>query len=101
VTQNDTQAADATATVQALVTLTVAPKGGQDTTAAAEEMLKLFQEYLTNRGHPFLSDYGTTREDLAAYRADDGEQPTWGGYEGPFVLDVKVQNVASDSTSGA
>ncbi|MFF2053858.1 hypothetical protein ACFVU2_19795 [Leifsonia sp. NPDC058194] len=93
-TKNDTLAPVATSTVQALVTLTVAPKEGQSTTAAAEEMLELFRQYLITREHPFLSDYGATLEEVAAYHAGDAEGPVWGGYEGPFVLDVAVQGVA-------
>lgn len=94
-TQTGNATTATTSTVRALVTLTVAPKEGQSTTAAAEAMLELFREYITSREHPFLDDYGTTPEELAAYRADpDEEQPTWGGYEGPFVLEATVQSVA-------
>lgn len=100
-TQNNTAAPVATSTVQALVTLTVAPKEGQDTTAAAEEMLELFRQYLTTREHPFLSDYGATTEEVAAYHAGDADGPVWGGYEGPFVLDVAVQTFSPAGTEGA
>lgn len=84
-----------TATVQALVTLAVVPKEGQTPEAAAAEMFVLFQEYLTERDGTFLTDYGITSEELTKFRAGDlEEEPTWGGYEGPFVLEAKVETLA-------
>lgn len=81
--------------VKALVTLTVAPKEGQSPEEAAAEMLTLFTEYLTERESVFLSDYGTTAEELEKYRSGKlDEPPTWGGYEGPFVLESKVEPIA-------
>lgn len=86
-----------TATVKAAVTLTVAPKAGQTPEAAAAEMFTLFTEYITSRENPFLGDYGATVDELDKYRASDfdpSEQPTWGGYEGPFVLESTVEAIA-------
>lgn len=84
-------------TVKALVTLTVAPKEGQTPGEAAEEMLGLFTEYLTSREGMFMSDYGTTAEELQEFRESGNDldaQPTWGGYDGPFVLESRVEAVA-------
>lgn len=41
----------------------------------ADEMIPLFAQYLTLGGHPFATDYGP------------GGQ---GGYDGPFVIGVRV-----------
>lgn len=99
-TDNSTAPKIQTTTVQAVVTLTVAPKEGQSAEAATKEMLAQFSEYLTSREHPFLVDYGATAEELMAFRAaderDDLDEPTWGGYEGPFVLESVVQAVSDD-----
>lgn len=89
-----------TVTVKALVTLTVAPQEGQSLEAAEAEMFVRLQQYLTGRENTFLSDYGTTAEELAKFRADETEeQPTWGGYEGPFVLESAVEPVAPETHS--
>lgn len=83
-----------TVIVQALVTLTVTPKIGQSTEDAATEMTTLFTQYVTERESTFLTDYGTTAEDLALFRSGEfPEKPTWGGYEGPFVIESKVEAV--------
>jgi len=81
-----------TTTVSALVTLQIAPREGQTLAEARADMLEQFQDYLTSSEHPFLGDYGATVEALQAYRADDedAEEPTWGGYEGPYVTSVQV-----------
>ncbi len=81
--------------VQALVTLTIAPRAGQTSEDAAAEFLTLFREYLTLEDSVFRADYGTTVDELAAHRVDpDGsDTPTWGGYEGPYVLATKVQGI--------
>lgn len=91
-----------TTEVKALVTLTVAPKEGQSAAEAGPEMLRLFKEYITERDYTFLSDYGATEEGLIAYRQDPDEaEPTWGGYEGPFVLSAAVRDAAEPVTKGA
>lgn len=84
-----------TATVRALVTLTVAPKEGQTPVEAAAEMLRLFTAYLTEREGVFLTDYGTTVDELGKFRSGElDDSPTWGGYEGPYVLESKVEALA-------
>jgi hypothetical protein len=81
-------------TVQAVVTLTVTPQEGQSTEAAAAEMLELFTQYVTERESPFLTDYGATTKGLALCRSGESDQePTWGGYEGPFVIESTVEAV--------
>jgi hypothetical protein len=83
-----------TATVQANITLTVTPAEGQTPEQASNEMFGLLKEYLTSREHPFLGDYGTTVEELNAYRTGEtDERPTWGGYEGPYVLEASVSAI--------
>jgi hypothetical protein len=85
-----------TATVTALVTLTVAPKQGQSPDEAAAEMLVLFQEYLTVPDNTFLTDYGISAATLAEFQAGKLDtSPVWGGYEGPFVLEATVAAVVS------
>ena len=82
-----------TTTVQANITLTVTPAEGQTPEQASAEMLGLLKEYLTSREHAFLGDYGTTAEQLTAYRSGEtDERPTWGGYEGPYVLEASVSS---------
>lgn len=89
--RNTTETPLATTTVKALVTLTVTPREDQTPEAAAAEMLVLFTEYLTVRDNTFLTDYGTTTEELVRFRAGElDEAPTWGGYEGPYVLEATV-----------
>jgi hypothetical protein len=92
---NATSTEPETVTVQALVTLTVAPKVGQTPEAAAAEMLLLFTEYLTVPDNTFLTDYGASAQELEKFRAGEhDEEPTWGGYDGPFVLEANVAAVA-------
>lgn len=92
-----------TATVKALVTLTVAPKEGQTAEEAAARMLQLFTEYITVPDNTFLTDYGASAEELAAFQSgdEDAEEPTWGGYDGPFVLEATVTPVGDASTHTA
>lgn len=79
------------ATVTALVTLTVVPRVGQSSEEAATEMLGLFTGYLTERDSMFLTDYGITTDQAKQLHAGTlDEEPAWGGYEGPFVLESQV-----------
>jgi len=90
-TMATTIATTETTTVKALVTLSVVPRAGQTPEAAALEMMTLFREYLTVPDNTFMTDYGASAEQLVAFHADPDEEPTWGGYEGPFVLESKVE----------
>lgn len=84
-----------TTTVQVLVTMTVAPQAGQTLEEASTQMTQLFREYLTLEDSVFRSDYGATVDEIVAHRSDpDGvDEPTWGGYEGPFVTTTVVQAI--------
>ena len=91
-----------TTELRALVTLTVAPKPEQSLADASSEMLQQFKEYLTECDRPFLGDYGATTAELAAFRDDpDADEPTWGGYEGPYVVAVDVRNADDPVSDGA
>ncbi|MFJ2662581.1 hypothetical protein [Arthrobacter koreensis] len=52
---------------------TIKPSAGQTQQEAEEEFAVLFREYLTNKEGAFQADYAPG---------------AWGGYEGPWVLDV-------------
>lgn len=91
-----------TTEIEAVVTLSVAPKAGQSLDEAGAQMFTLFREYITEREYNFLSDYGATKESLIAYRQDPEEaEPTWGGYEGPFVLAADVREADEPVSKGA
>src|SRR5699024_3854828 len=81
------------ARVTATVTLDVYPRPGQSPDLAAATMATTFRDYLTQRDHPFWEDYGDTLEDIHAAH-EDGEHPSWGGYDGPFVTSVHVNATA-------
>lgn len=90
-----------TTEVHALVTLTVAPREGQSLSEAHAEMLQLFQDYVTDE-HNFMDDYGATIEQIASFREDpDATEPSWGGYEGPFVIAAEVRDAAEPVSEGA
>lgn len=80
-----------TTTVTATVTLDVHPRKGQSPQNAAQEFMRLFREYLERADSPFWQDYGAALEDIRAAR-EAGEQPVWGGYEGPFAVAVAVRD---------
>lgn len=88
-----------TSSLQLLVTLTVAPELGQTPADARAKMLNLFREYLTSTDSVFRSDYGASVEELAAWRTNGEDEPTWGGYPGPFVLEASVQPVDKENAA--
>lgn len=73
--------------------LDVAPRPGQTHQEATAEMAALVAEYLTEDDKPFFEDYGARASDLEAFH-QDGESPSWGGYEGPFVTGARVSGNA-------
>lgn len=68
-------------TISTNVTLTIEPSEGQTNEEAAAEFLTLFKEYLQNPEGTFLTDYG---------------EDAWGGYEGPTVSSVHVEELVYD-----
>src|SRR5699024_8257665 len=82
-----------TARVTATVTLDVHPRPGQTPTQAAANMAATFRHYLQRHDFPFWEDYGVALEDIQDAR-DNGEHPSWGGYDGPFVTSVHVNATA-------
>lgn len=69
---------------------------GEDLAAAADEMNERLVEYLTNEQSSFLQDYGVTPQRLAEAReAGDWDDVSWGGYEGPYAVDVQVERKTS------
>lgn len=80
-----------TSRITMTVTMDVLPSASQSLDDATEHFRKVFEEYLTRTDFPFWEDYGATIEDVEAFRAD-GEEPCWGGYEGPFVTHVSVRD---------
>ena len=80
-----------TARITMTVTMDVLPSASQSLDEATEHFRKVFEEYLTLKDFPFWEDYGATIEDVEAFRAD-GEEPCWGGYEGPFVTHIEVRD---------
>lgn len=75
--------------VRLVLTLEVEPRQGQSAEQAADEIASTLGEYLTDETKPFFEDYGARAADLEAFRAD-GDSPSWGGYEGPFVIRTSV-----------
>lgn len=74
------------------VTMDIHPSPEQSMADATTEFRKLFQEYLSNKDSSFWGDYGATLEEIKEYRENDGEEPCWGGYEGPFVTNITVRD---------
>ncbi|ROR75983.1 hypothetical protein SAMN06295974_3872 [Plantibacter flavus] len=76
-----------TTVLDARVQLTVAPRTGQSLEDAAAEMLRLFTDYVSRPDSAFLQDYGANLLAITRHRADPSNPaPSWGGYEGPFVI---------------
>lgn len=80
-----------TTQITATVTLDIHPKPGQSTAEAAEHFHQMFREYLEHKDFPFWEDYGAEIDDIREAR-QNGETPTWGGYEGPYVTRVSVRD---------
>jgi len=49
-----------------------------DVDGDAEEMARIFDQYLTHEEFPFRDDYS---------------RGAWGGWDGPFVTDVTVERI--------
>lgn len=81
-----------TARVTMTVTMDICPLQGQTPEEAANHFRKVFQEYMTRKDFPFWEDYGATLDDIKNFRDHEGEEPCWGGYEGPFVTQVSVRD---------
>ena len=78
-----------TTTLTFTFTVDIAAQIDQSIEDAAREMTQTITAYLTDQECPFLDDYGVTVAELAKYR-ETGDEPTWGGYEGPFVTAATV-----------
>lgn len=85
------------AQVRLVVHLEVEPREGQSPEQAADELVKAVAEYFTEDDKPFFEDYGARAADLEAFRAD-GDSPSWGGYEGPFVTRASVARADNPSS---
>ena len=70
-----------THTLSTNVVMNIVPRDGQSNEEAIAEFLQLFKEYLQEPEGTFQTDYG---------------QEAWGGYEGPFVTDVTVEELTYD-----
>lgn len=81
-----------TSRITMTVTMDIHPSPEQSLADATTEFRKLFQEYLSNKESSFWGDYGATLEEIKEYRENDGEEPCWGGYEGPFVTHITVRD---------
>lgn len=71
------------------VHLDITPRPGQTLEQARDEFRHALRAHLSDPDGPFWSDYGATVDSIRAAHAD-GEQPVWGGYEGPYITSVIV-----------
>lgn len=81
-------------TVRALVVMDIVAKQGQSADEAKAEWWRTFTSHLTDDDGSFRDDFGSDEQSILAwYQDEDGEvdEPTSGGYEGPFVLRTKVR----------
>lgn len=92
-----------TITIERTIKLEIVPKEGQSLAEAAEEVSRLFMEYIRTPGHNFLKDYGATYEGVAEYLNTDPDERYFvaaqrglpdAGYEGPWVIDTTVDVAA-------
>lgn len=88
--------------VRVSIELDVIPRLGQSPEGAAEEITSLLtgrigQENQDPEDSSFWYDYGSTPERIQTWLStpqaerDPDDDPTWGGYDGPFVIGVKIE----------
>lgn len=82
----------ATTSVTMTVTMDICPRAGQSLVEASAHFRKVFQEYMTLEDFPFWGDYGATLTEIKDFQDNEGEEPCWGGYDGPFVTHVSVRD---------
>lgn len=82
----------ATARVTMTISMDIYPRAGQPLEEATAHFRKVFQEYMTLKDAPFWEDYGGTLAEIKEFQENEGEEPCWGGYDGPFVTHVSVRD---------
>lgn len=91
--QNETE----TTPVALSIVLQVVPGAGQALEEAAVEMTELFKQYIESPDSTFVADYGASVQQAKEYLADpeNAEEPTWGGYQGPWVASSEVTSASA------